>query len=52
MEPEDHPIYRAGRAARLSGELLEACPYSTTERLDLYSLWLAGFNDADLELTE
>lgn len=47
--PDYHPVYQEGRAARFSGASRFSCPWGLH---DMYRrcLWMAGFNDVDMEL--
>lgn len=49
-EPEDDPTYQAGHSARERGASRLACPYGIHDMLR-HSLWLAGWHDADMELS-
>ncbi|MGQ7956453.1 ribosome modulation factor [Pseudomonas sp. SP16.1] len=49
-EPEDDPAYQAGHSARERGASRLACPYGLHDMLR-HSLWLAGWHDADMELS-
>ena len=51
LEPENHPIYRAGHAARLSGAGRGCCPYGLHDMRQRH-LFLAGWHDADMELSQ
>lgn len=50
IEPEGHPVYRAGHSARLSGASRMACPHGMHD-MKLHCLWLAGWHDADMEIS-
>lgn len=44
------PVYRAGHSARLSGASRMACPHGMHD-MRLHCLWLAGWHDADMEIS-
>jgi len=48
VSPHRHPFYLAGRAARLNGLSRDACPFRKLTMCS-YTLWLAGWGDADME---
>jgi ribosome modulation factor len=50
MDIENHPDYLAGRAARLNAQGRQACPYGGC-MMRPRSTWLAGWHDADMELS-
>jgi len=50
MDIENHKDYRAGRAARLSAQGRQACPYGIGLMRSRHT-WLAGWHDTDMELS-
>ncbi|MAB96978.1 MAG: hypothetical protein CMK71_02775 [Pseudomonadaceae bacterium] len=49
-DPERSIYFVRGKAARISGQALEACPYPDDD-MRVRSLWLCGWHTADMELS-